>query len=142
MDNGEVIPNLDKPWEFLMARLHEWLSGMIFALIVNEILFTNTANAMPLIVSIMILSTYSLAMARLKFADGTRGFVNWCTVQMGVPPIGIPLPSALQPVWSGAPVRKLNTLSLYIDLGFDEFFLERKTHRQEGELIQDDDDEL
>ncbi len=126
MDNGEVIPNLDKPWEFLMARLHEWLSGMIFALIVNEVIFTNTANAMPFIVSIMILSTYGMACARLKFADGTRGCVNWCCVKMGIPPRDIPTPAELQPIWSGAPIRRLKSNTLFMMLGFDEFFLEKQ----------------
>ena len=137
-DNGDVIPNLDKPWEFLMARLHEWVAGMIFALIVNEIFFSSTATSMPLIISIIVLSTYGLAMARLKFADGTRGFVNWCSVQIGVPPIGIPLPSALQPVWCGAPIRRVDQKSLYSQLGFDEFFMEKKIEKYSNSSLNED----
>lgn len=130
MDNGEVIPNLDKPWEFLMARIHEWLSGMIFALIVNEIFLTDAINAMPLIFGIMVLSTYGLASARLKFPDGTRGFVNWCSVKIvGKAPTSIPAPSELQPVWSGAPIRRLKENTLFMQLGFDEFFLEKKKQK-------------
>lgn len=137
-DSGEVIPNLDKPWEFLMARIHEWLAGIMIALICNEVLFSSTSMSMPLIISIMILSTYGLAMARLKFADGTRGLVNWCSVQMGIPPIGIPLPSALQPVWSGAPARRVDQRSLFAQLGFEEFFAEKKAQILEKEMQEEE----
>lgn len=137
MDNGEVIPNLDKPWEFLMARVHEWLCGMVFALLCNEILFSSTSNSMPFIFGIMVLSTYGMACARLKFADGTNGCINWCSTKMGFVPRNIPAPSELQPVWSGAPIRKLKDDTLFMQLGFDEFFLEKKEAKireQEGRL--------
>ena len=138
MDNGEVIPNLDKPWEFMMARLHEWLAGMILAIICNEIFFTSATSAMPLLFAIMVISTYSFACARLKFADGTKGCVNWCCVKMGIVPQGIPAPSELQPVWSGAPIRRINEKTLYMQLGFDEFFEKKKEEKskkmEEGRL--------
>ncbi len=138
-DSGEVIPNLDKPWEFLMARLHEWIAGMIIGLITNELFFTSPSTSMPFIISIMVLSTYGIAMARLKFPDGTRGLVNWCSVQMGIPPIGIPLPSVMQPVWSGAPARRVDQRSLFAQLGFEEFFAEKKAERNAETSFDDDD---
>ena len=56
---------------------------------------------------------------------------------MGIIPPGIPAPSELQPVWSGAPMRRIKSDTLYMQLGFDEFFLERKEEKlkqQEGRL--------
>ena len=41
MDNGDVIPNLDAPWDFLSTRIQEWIIGAIVGLIVNELFFTN-----------------------------------------------------------------------------------------------------
>ena len=93
----------------------------------------------PALISIMILSTYGLAMARLKFADGSRGFVNWCSVQMGVRPIGIPLPSAMQPVWSGAPIRRVDQRSLFAQLGFEDFFAEKKAEKFENSPYGEED---
>ncbi len=137
MDNGDVIPNLDKPWEFALARFHEWVAGLIVALSVNELFFTSATSSMPVLITTIILTAYGLARARCQFADGTRGFVNWCFTKLGFPPPGIPLPSELQPVWSGAPIRRIKSDTLYMQLGFDEFFRElkeEKMRKQEGRL--------
>lgn len=137
MDNGDVIPNLDAPWDFLSTRIQEWIIGAIVGLIVNELFFTSAASSMPFIFITIVLTAYGLSCARRKFADGSRGFVNYCCVKMGIVPPGIPAPSELQPVWSGAPMRRIKSDTLYMQLGFDEFFLERKEEKlkqQEGRL--------
>lgn len=139
MDNGEVIPNLDKPWEFLMARVDEWITGAIVALSINELFFEDITSSMPLVFSCIVLVAYGLACARLRFADGKRGMINWVTTKMGFVPVGIPAPSELQPVWSGAPLRRLKDTTLFMQLGFDELFkekLEKKLlkNKEEGRL--------
>ncbi len=119
MDSGDVIPCLNEDWTFAGCKLMEWMAGLTMALMVGASLH-KPANAMPFLVLIMIGTTLVIAMMRKRFPDEERGVRNLCMVQLGFEPIGIPAPSKLQPVWSGAPVRELGVTSLFRQLELEK----------------------
>ncbi len=118
MDNGEVIPCLNEDWTFAGCKLFEWMAGLTSAFLASA-LVEKPAQHMPMLVLIWIGITLGLATMRKKFPDEERGVRNVCMVTCGFEPPGIPAPSKLQPRWSGAPIRKLNPLSLYMQLELD-----------------------
>ncbi len=118
MDNGEVIPCLNEDWTFAGCKLFEWMAGLTSAFLASA-LVDKPAQHMPMLVLIWIGITLGLATMRKKFPDEERGVRNVCMVACGFEPPGIPAPSKLQPRWSGAPIRKLNPLSLYMQLELD-----------------------
>jgi len=119
MDNGDVIPCLNEDWTFAGCKAMEWMAGLTMALMIGSAMH-KPANAMPMLVLVMIGTTILLATLRKRFPDEERGVRNLCMVTLGFEPVGIPAPSKLQPVWSGAPLRKLNEQCLYAQLQLDD----------------------
>ena len=119
MDSGHVIPALNEDWSFAGAKLMEWLAGITTAFLCSN-LFEKPAHYMPLLVLIMIGTTLTLAMLRKQFPDEERGVMNLFMTSCGFPPIGIPAPSKLQPLWSGARIESPKESCLYLQLGLDE----------------------
>ncbi len=115
MDSGDVIPCLNEDWTFAGCKLMEWMAGLMMALLASTAC-AKPANAMPFLVLIMIGSTLVIATLRKRFPDEERGVRNLAMVSLGFEPVGIPAPSKLQPVWSGAPVRQLSEKSLFRQL--------------------------
>ncbi len=115
MDSGDVIPCLNEDWTFAGCKLMEWMAGLMMALLASTAC-DKPANAMPFLVLIMIGSTLVIATLRKRFPDEERGVRNLAMVSLGFEPVGIPAPSKLQPVWSGAPVRQLSEKSLFRQL--------------------------
>ncbi|HMO02720.1 MAG TPA: hypothetical protein PKD37_07080 [Oligoflexia bacterium] len=122
MDNGEEIPGLNEDWNFAGAKAFEWLAGLVMMLLFGEIFTSNMGRAMPLLIMVMIGTTLGLAALRRQFPDEERGVRNLCMVAMGFAPPGIPKPAALQPIWSGAPVREVNENSLFYKVKLSEIF--------------------
>ena len=77
---------------------------------------------MPILVGIMIGTTSGLAGLRKAFPDEERGIRNLMMVSLGFAPPGIPKPAAIQPVWSGAPMRELSETKHFSQLGLEEVF--------------------
>lgn len=130
MDNGEVIPGLNEDWTLGGAKLFEWIAGFMMFIIASELFFTNIGRNMPYLMIIWVTSTFGLAGIRRAFPDEERGIRNYCMTAMGMPPPGIPAPSALQPYWSGAPMRQMGQEREYTRLGLSEVFV---TEEQEQE---------
>jgi hypothetical protein len=78
------------------------------------------AQWMPILVMIWIGTTLGFALLRKKFPDEERGVRNIAMVTCGFEPPGIPAPSKLQPLWSGAPIKAVKDDCLYAQLGLDE----------------------
>jgi hypothetical protein len=96
------------------------------ALISQELFLGNAARSMPLIIAIVLITTFFLAGLRRKFPDEERGLCNIVMLSVGVPPPGIPIPAALQPYWSGAPVRSFEPQSHFETLGLHALFEEEE----------------
>lgn len=122
MDSGEEIPALNESWTFAGAKLFEWMAGFVMFIICSEVLVDNIGKSMPLLVGIMVITTFSLASLRRAFPDEERGVRNLVMVSCGFAPPGIPKPSAIQPVWSGAPIRELEGENEFYKLGLHEVF--------------------
>ena len=122
MDNGEEIPGLNEDWMFAGAKLFEWIAGFIMLLMCAEVLVDHPGRSMPLLVGIMIATTFGLASIRRMFPDEERGVRNLVMLSCGFEPPGIPKPAKLQPLWSAAPVKNLNEKSIFMQLGLDEVF--------------------
>lgn len=122
MDNGEEIPGLNEDWTFAGAKLFEWIAGFMALLIASELFVENAGRSMPLLVMIMVMTTFGLASLRRSFPDEERGVRNLVMLSLGFNPPGIPKPAQVQPVWSAAPVRELEENSNFRQLGLDEVF--------------------
>ena len=122
MDNGEVIPGMDEGWTFAGARVMEWGSGFILAIMVQELCFSTPAKTMPLFLAILVGTTFGMAALRKVFPDEERGVANYFMVQLGICPPGIPAPAALQPLWSGLPMQGLGEKKEFLQLGLLEVF--------------------
>lgn len=107
MDNGEVIPNLDVGWTFMGAKAPEWGAGVMMALMVSELMFTNPGQGMPVLIMVCFGTTLGMATLRASFPDEENGVRNYLMSLMGLAPPNLPPPAALQPIWSGAPIREL-----------------------------------
>ena len=120
-DNGEVLQGLDENWTFMGANAMEWGMGLVVFLLIS--LFADSpARAMPFMLAGWVLTTTTLAGLRRSFPDEERGVRNAIATACGFPPPGIPAPSALQPVWSGSPVKKLPNQSKMKKLGLEKMF--------------------
>ena len=118
-DDGEVLQGLDEGWTFMGANAMEWACGLVVFLLIS--LFADSpARAMPFMLAGWILTTLTLASLRRSFPDQERGVRNAVATACGFPPPGIPKPSALQPIWSGAPVKKVAQHWEFTKLGFDK----------------------
>lgn len=128
MDNGEVIPGLNEDWTLGGAKLSEWIAGFMMFIIAGELLFDKVGRAMPQLMLIWICTTFGMAALRRNFPDEERGIRNSALTTVGIEPPGIPAPAALQPYWSGAPMREMEESAEFMALGL-------------GEVLEDLDDE-
>lgn len=119
MDGGDVIPGLNEDWTFAGAKIFEWMAGFMTSFLAANMV-DKPAQWMPVLVMIWIGTTLSLALMRKKFPDEERGVRNVVMVSCGFEPPGIPAPSKLQPLWSGAPIKAVKEESLYAQLGLEE----------------------
>ncbi len=132
-DDGEVLQGLDENWTFMGANAMEWACGLVVFLLIS--LFADSpARAMPFMLAGWILTTLTLASLRKSFPDQERGVRNAVATACGFPPPGIPKPSALQPVWSGAPMKKVPDSIQFSKLGFHKAF--PSFERQFAEAVQ------
>jgi len=123
MDNGEVIPGLNEEWTLAGAKLSEWIGGFMSFIIASEVIFTDKmARSMPALLLIGIATVFGMAALRRSFPDEERGVRNAGLTAVGMAPPGIPAPSALQPIWSGAPVRMLEASTKFRRYGLDAVF--------------------
>ncbi|MCB0344398.1 MAG: hypothetical protein KDD66_04750 [Bdellovibrionales bacterium] len=120
-DDGEVLPGLNEPWTFMGANLMEWSVGLVVFLIIGQCA-RSPATAMPLMLTGWILTTTTLASVRRSFPDEEKGTRNACMTALGFPPPGIPAPSALQPIWSAAPMKELKQDCKFAKLGLERMF--------------------
>lgn len=121
MDNGEVLQGLDARWSFGGANAMEWLCGMVVFFFIS-FFASKPASAMPAMIAGWVFTTMSLAGLRRSFPDEERGVRNKFMTACGFPPIGIPLPAALQHTWSATPVREVPKFSNFKRLHFDQMF--------------------
>lgn len=120
-DDGEVLQGLDEDWTFMGANAMEWACGLVVFVLIS--LFADSpARAMPFMLLGWVLTTTTLAAMRRGFPDQERGVRNAVCVACGFPPPGIPAPSAMQPVWSGCPVREVRQGTKFVQLGLDKMF--------------------
>lgn len=120
-DDGEVLQGLDENWTFMGANAMEWACGLVVFLLIS--LFADSpARAMPFMLLGWVLTTVTLAGLRKSFPDEERGVRNAVSTACGFPPPGIPMPSALQPIWSGAPLRAVPKKTKFVQLGLDQMF--------------------
>lgn len=135
-DNGEVLQGLDENWTFMGANAMEWGCGLVVFLLIS--LFADSpARAMPFMLLGWVLTTTTLASLRKSFPDEERGVRNAVASACGFPPPGIPAPSRMQPVWSGAPAKKLNANSRFVELGLDEILPSFERQFEEAEVPQE-----
>jgi hypothetical protein len=120
MDNGEVIMGLNEEWNLGGAKLGEWIGGFMMFIIASELFFTNVGRNMPWLMGIWVGTTFGLAALRRSFPDEERGIRNAAMTAAGFAPPGIPAPAALQPYWSGAPLRVLKKETLLAQLGLTD----------------------
>jgi len=122
MDSGEVIPNLDEPWTMAGATVMEWSSGFVMAIMVMEIFFGTTAKYTPVLIAVLLGTTFGLAMLRRSFPDSQKGLANSLIVQLGSTPPGLPAPAQFQPEWSAAPLKLYPEEKEYTELSLHLLF--------------------
>jgi hypothetical protein len=115
MDDGHVIPALNEDWSFAGAKLMEWMAGITTAFLASTAV-EKPAVWMPFLVLVMIGTTLSLATLRKRFPDEERGVMNILMTTCGFAPPGIPVPSKLQPRWSGGRITTLDKDSMFMQL--------------------------
>jgi hypothetical protein len=120
MDNGEVIPGLNQDWTLGGAKLSEWIGGFMMFIISSELFFHNIGRSMPWLMLIWVTTTFGLAGLRRSFPDEEKGLRNAIMTAAGFAPPGTPTPAALQPYWSGAPMRILPSHSPFVRLGLED----------------------
>lgn len=134
MDNGEVLPGLDETWTFMGANAMEWACGLVVFLLIS--LFADSpARAMPFMLLGWVLTTVTLAGLRKSFPDEERGVRNAMSTACGFPPPGIPAPSSLQPVWSGAQLREIPKNTKFYELGLHTMFSTFERQYEEAEEL-------
>jgi len=126
MDNGTVIPNLDQQWTLAGAKLMEWIAGFAMFIICSELYNGPVTRIMPVLMLIWFGTTLGLATLRRKYPDEERGARNQIMLAFGFAPPGIPTPAAIQPFWSGAPIKALKKDSYFEDLKIAEILPKRE----------------
>lgn len=135
MDNGEVIPGLNESWTLVGAKLSEWMAGFMALIIASEVFFPGKmAKSMPALMIVWIGTTFGLAAIRRMYPDEERGLRNHVLVAVGICPPGIPAPSALQPYWSGFPVKKMSANKKFKVVGLDFVFDQKGDSPDEEEF--------
>jgi hypothetical protein len=120
-DDGEVLQGLDESWSFMGANAMEW--GCALAVFMMISLFADSvARAMPFMLIGGIMTAVTLASMRKSFPDQERGVRNAVSTFFGFPPPGIPAPSKIQPIWSGAPLREIPKNSKFVKMGLTQMF--------------------
>ena len=132
MDNGEVIPGLNEDWTFAGCKAMEWAAGFVMMLVFSELFFTKPAKQMPYLMTVWMMTTLTLASVRRQFPDEERGLRNYLMTALGFCPPYIPAPARLQPLWSGAPMRKMDEKNKLVSLGLDKV-LDQKLHGEEDD---------
>ena len=126
MDDGEVIVGLDESWSLGGAKLTEWGAGIMTIVIGSEAVPRgHLSSYFPILLLGWVITTFGLAAVRRQFPDEEKGVRNAAMAAVGIPPQGIPAPSNLQPIWSGAPVRKLDAQKEYVTLKLEDVYAER-----------------
>ena len=122
MDNGEEIPGLNEEWSLLGAKLMEWVSGLIMAMVCSELFGLKTGKTFPFVAIAFLATVFLLASLRRQFPDEERGIRNLVMVFLGFAPPGIPAPAAIESRWSGGPVRQAAPKSYYTELELEHLF--------------------
>ena len=135
MDDGQVIPGLNENWTFAGAKPMEWVSGLVAAIIFQELFISNLGRSMPLVLMVLVSVPIGLATLRKLYPDEERGLRNHLMSILGMSPPDIPKPCLLQPVWSGLPMREMKTSCEFIDLGLD-LILDPEYTDEEEEFLQ------
>lgn len=130
MDNGEVIPGLNDGWTFLGAKLMEWISGLIMALLVAQ-MFGLKPTHFPIFAIVTLGTTFGMRNLRTYFPDEEKGIANMVAANLGFAPPMIPKPAAIQPVWSGAPLKTLAEKKEFVELGLAEALAYKPEEEQE-----------
>ena len=133
MDNGEVIVGLNEDWNLGGAKIGEWVGGFMMFIIASELFFTNIGRNMPWLMLIWVSTTFGMSALRRSFPDEEKGLMNAGMTAVGFPPPGIPAPAALQPYWSGAPLRSLKKDSVLVQLGLDQIIFTEEDEVTETE---------
>ena len=119
MDDGQVIPGLNEGYTLAGAKIMEWTSGMVMAMLSSELLHVRMSTSGPLMIIIALGTTLGLASMRRGFPDEERGLRNACMVALGFEPPGIPAPAQFRSYWSGAPVRSLPEKCYFEELNLE-----------------------
>ena len=123
MDNGDVLPDLDKPVTFLGATVIEWGIGFAMFIIVSAFAPDKQVGRMlPFMLIGSIMTTYTVASLRKIFPDQEKGMRNYFSALIGIPPIGIPAPAVLQPIWSATLVKELPKNTEFMQIGLQRLF--------------------
>ena len=118
------------------ANAMEWACGLVVFLLIS--LFADSpARAMPFMLLGWVLTTVTLAGLRKSFPDEERGVRNAVSTACGFPPPGIPLPSTLQPIWSGAQLREVSKSSKFYQLGLNKMLPSFERQYTEAPELED-----
>lgn len=131
IDNGHVIPGLNESWTLLGAKASEWMCGMVAFMLVYNIP-DKPLRFMPLFLGVFVGTAVAMAAIRKRFPDEEKGMRNYAAMTLGIQPPGIPAPSFMQPIWSGAPLRGLPEQSEFRQLGLMEV-LDKMRDEREGQ---------
>src|SRR5262249_44466836 len=108
-------------WNFMGANIFEWGCGFM-AFIIISLFAKNPVRAMPFMIGGSILTTTTLAAMRRTYPDEQRGLRNALLTACGFVPPGLPAPSSIQPVWSGAPMKTIPKDIKFTQLGLINMF--------------------
>jgi hypothetical protein len=134
MDDGQVIPGLNEGYTLAGAKVMEWASGLVMAMISSELMQVNVATSGPMMIIVALGSVFSLAALRRGFPDEERGLRNSCMVALGFEPPGIPAPAQFRDYWSGAPMRAAPENSYFVQLNLEEV-LALKSDEEHGSIF-------
>lgn len=138
MDDGYVIQGLNERWKFMGATLIEWGNGFVVFLIAGIPFSGQLGVGVPFMMVAGVSTAYGMAALRSAFPDQERGLANKACSLAGFPPIGVPAPSALQPFWSGTPLRGLPEGCRFKKLGLEEVLPSFQTLLQPDEISEED----
>ena len=123
MDNGDVLPDLDKPVTFLGATPMEWAIGFAMFIIISSFAPDKMIGRMvPFMLVGWFVTTYTVASLRKIFPDEEKGMRNYFSTMAGIPPVGIPAPAILQPIWSATLVKDLSEKTEFMQIGLQHMF--------------------
>jgi hypothetical protein len=126
MDDGEVIVGLEQSWSLGGAKLTEWGAGIMAIVVGSELVPRGHFTAyFPFLLLAWLVTTFGLAGLRRQFPDEEKGVRNAAMAAIGIAPAGIPAPSSIHPVWSGAPIRSLDKHKEYVTLKLDDVYAVR-----------------